>query len=82
VIAAVDGPAAKDGTEAPRTRLVRGKHGKMIRVVERRPALSQAKTTKAARTKVAAKAPAKRVVKTAAKPAAKVTSKVTRTAQR
>ncbi|MDN4573154.1 lytic transglycosylase [Pandoraea cepalis] len=90
VAAASEAPAAATGDgEAPRTRLVRGKHGKMIRVVERRPAASPAKTTKAAtsggktaRTKVAAKAPAKTVAKTAAKPAAKTSSKVTRTAQR
>ena len=89
VAAASEAPAASGDGEAPRTRLVRGKHGKMIRVVERRPAVSQAKTTKAAasggktaRTKVAAKAPAKTVARTAAKPAAKTSSKVTRTAQR
>ena len=82
VAAASEVPAATGDGEAPRTRLVRGKHGKMIRVVERRPAVSQAKTTKAARTKVAAKAPAKTVTRTAAKPATNTTSTVTRTAQR
>ena len=85
--------AASEGSAAPRTRLVRGKNGKMIRVVDHRPAVSPTKTarttkaaasgSKTAKAKVAAKAPAKTVARTAAKPAAKkAPAKVTRTAQR
>ncbi|AJC19322.1 transglycosylase SLT domain-containing protein [Pandoraea pulmonicola] len=96
VVAASAAPAAaaKDDDDAPRTRLVRGKNGKMIRVVERRPAASPAKATKtaadtkssrsvkSASAKSASKAPARTVAKTAAKPAAKASAKVTKTAQR
>ena len=82
--------AAKSDDDAPRTRMVRGKNGKMIRVVDHRPAASPAKTTKAAATsskaapaaKVAAKAPAKAPAKTVAKTTAKPATKVTKTAQR
>ncbi|VVE41975.1 lytic transglycosylase [Pandoraea pneumonica] len=88
VLAASAAPAAasKDDDDAPRTRLVKGKNGKMIRVVAQRPAAKSAKTvasnTKAAPAKSASKAPAKTVAKTAAKPAAKAPTKVTKTAQR
>ncbi|VVE90271.1 transglycosylase SLT domain-containing protein [Pandoraea bronchicola] len=92
VMAASAAPAAaaKDDDEAPRTRMVRGKNGKMIRVVDRRPAASPAKAAvaggKTAPAKVASKAPAKAsakaVTKTASKPAAKAPAKVTKTAQR
>jgi membrane-bound lytic murein transglycosylase D len=96
VVAASAAPAAavKDDDDAPRTRLVRGKNGKMIRVVEHRPAASPAKATKtaadtksarsvkSASAKSASKAPARTVAKTAAKPAAKASTKVTKTAQR
>lgn len=88
VLAASAAPAAasKDDDDAPRTRLVKGKNGKMIRVVDQRPAAKSAKTvasnTKAAPAKSASKAPAKTVAKTAAKPAAKAPTKVTKTAQR
>ncbi|ODP31037.1 transglycosylase SLT domain-containing protein [Pandoraea sp. ISTKB] len=80
--------AAKDDDDAPRTRMVRGKNGKMIRVVDHRPAASPAKSTKAVASKsapaakVAAKAPAKAPAKTVAKAAAKPATKVTKTAQR
>ncbi|VVE73710.1 lytic transglycosylase [Pandoraea captiosa] len=80
--------AAKNDDDAPRTRLVKGKNGKMIRVVDHRPAASPATSAKSAKTataskaapaaKVASKAPAKPVAKAAAKPA----TKVTKTAQR
>lgn len=88
VLAASAAPAAasKDDDDAPRTRLVKGKNGKMIRVVDQRPAAKSAKTvasnTKASPAKSASKAPAKTVAKTAAKPAAKAPTKVTKTAQR
>ncbi|AJE97045.1 transglycosylase SLT domain-containing protein [Pandoraea apista] len=84
-------PAAKNDDDAPRTRMVRGKNGKMIRVVDRRPtaspakaAVASSKTTAPAKvaSKAPAKAPAKTVAKTAAKPAAKAPAKVTKTAQR
>lgn len=79
-------PAAKEDDDAPRTRMVRGKNGKMIRVVERRPAASPAKaavaSSKTAPAKVASKAPAKASAKTATKTAAKAPAKVTKTAQR
>ncbi|VVE41472.1 lytic transglycosylase [Pandoraea horticolens] len=79
--AAPAAPAAKED-DAPRTRMVRGKNGKMIRVVDRRPAASPAKaavaSSKTAPAKVASKAPAKAPAKTAAKAPAKVT----KTAQR
>ncbi|VVE56180.1 lytic transglycosylase [Pandoraea capi] len=80
--------AAKDDDNAPRTRLVRGKNGKMIRVVDHRPAASPAKSTKAVASKsapaakVAAKAPAKAQAKAQAKAPAKPSTKVTKTAQR
>ncbi|WP_374627766.1 transglycosylase SLT domain-containing protein [Pandoraea sp.] len=91
--AASAAPAASESSAAPRTRLVRGKNGKLIRVVDHRPAASPTKTArttkaapsggKTAKAKVAAKAPAKTVARTAAKPAAKkAPAKVTRTAQR
>ncbi|AKC71471.1 transglycosylase SLT domain-containing protein [Pandoraea oxalativorans] len=82
--------AAKDDDDAPRTRLVRGKNGKMIRVVDHRPAAKPTKTAVASKAapaakvaskapvKAAAKAPAKAVAKSSAKPA----TKVTKTAQR
>lgn len=91
VIAASAAPAApaaasKDDDDAPRTRLVKGKNGKMIRVVDHRPAAKPTKTVasnaKAAPAKAVSKAPAKTVAKTAAKPAAKAPAKVTKTAQR
>ncbi|MCI3205346.1 MULTISPECIES: transglycosylase SLT domain-containing protein [Pandoraea] len=84
--------AAKDDDDAPRTRMVRGKNGKMIRVVDHRPAASPAKSTKAVASKSApaakvvakapAKAQAKAPAKTVAKAAAKPSTKVTKTAQR
>ncbi|WP_087721642.1 transglycosylase SLT domain-containing protein [Pandoraea sp. PE-S2T-3] len=84
--APVASAASKDEDDAPRTRLVKGKNGKMIRVVDHRPAAKTTKTvvstTKAAPAKSAGKAPAKVVAKTAAKPAAKAPAKVTKTAQR
>ncbi|VVE82788.1 transglycosylase SLT domain-containing protein [Pandoraea sputorum] len=82
--------AAKDDDDAPRTRLVRGKNGKMIRVVDHRPAAKPTKAAVASKAapaakvaskapvKAAAKAPAKAVAKSSAKPA----TKVTKTAQR
>ncbi|MCE4060412.1 transglycosylase SLT domain-containing protein [Pandoraea sputorum] len=82
--------AAKDDDDAPRTRMVRGKNGKMIRVVDHRPAAKPTKTAVASKAapaakvaakapvKAAAKAPAKAVAKSSAKPA----TKVTKTAQR
>ncbi|VVE23816.1 lytic transglycosylase [Pandoraea iniqua] len=88
--AAAVASASKDDDDAPRTRLVKGKNGKMIRVVDHRPATKPAKAvasnTKAAPAKSVSKAPvkaaAKTVAKTAAKPAAKAPAKVTKTAQR
>ncbi|EON13668.1 MULTISPECIES: transglycosylase SLT domain-containing protein [Pandoraea] len=84
--AAPAAPAAKEDDDAPRTRMVRGKNGKMIRVVDRRPAASPAKaavaSSKTAPAKVASKAPAKAQAKTVAKTAAKAPAKVTKTAQR
>ncbi|VVE20641.1 lytic transglycosylase [Pandoraea iniqua] len=88
--AAAVASASKDDDDAPRTRLVKGKNGKMIRVVDHRPAAKPAKAvasnTKAAPAKSVSKAPvkaaAKTVAKTAAKPAAKAPAKVTKTAQR
>ncbi|WP_087686731.1 transglycosylase SLT domain-containing protein [Pandoraea sp. PE-S2R-1] len=84
--APVASAASKDEDDAPRTRLVKGKNGKMIRVVDHRPAAKTTKTVastaKAAPAKSAGKAPAKVVAKTAAKPAAKAPAKVTKTAQR
>lgn len=86
VMAVSAAPAAKEDDDAPRTRMVRGKNGKMIRVVDRRPAASPAKaavaSSKTAPAKVASKAPAKAPAKTAAKTAAKAPAKVTKTAQR
>ncbi|VVE38134.1 transglycosylase SLT domain-containing protein [Pandoraea terrigena] len=83
VAAASEAPAARNDGEAPRTRLVRGKHGKMIRVVERRPTKAAVAGNRTAKTRVASKAPAKSVTKVAAKPAAKkAPAKVTKTAQR
>ncbi|AKM29393.1 lytic transglycosylase [Pandoraea faecigallinarum] len=92
VAASAPEPAAKNDDDAPRTRLVKGKNGKMIRVVDRRPAAGPAKTTRTAAgkaapaagvsAKAAAKAPARTVAKAAAKPAAKTATKVTKTAQR
>ncbi|BET10877.1 transglycosylase SLT domain-containing protein [Pandoraea sputorum] len=82
--------AAKGDDDAPRTRLVRGKNGKMIRVVDHRPAAKPTKAAVASKAapaakvaskapvKAAAKAPAKAVAKSSAKPA----TKVTKTAQR
>lgn len=88
--AAAVASASKDDDDAPRTRLVKGKNGKMIRVVDHRPAAKPTKAVasnvKAAPTKSVSKAPvkaaAKTVAKTAAKPAAKAPAKVTKTAQR
>ncbi|ALS60962.1 transglycosylase SLT domain-containing protein [Pandoraea norimbergensis] len=88
--APVAASASKDDDDAPRTRLVKGKNGKMIRVVDHRPAAKTTKTVastaKAAPAKSAGKAPAKAatktVAKTAAKPVAKAPAKVTKTAQR
>jgi membrane-bound lytic murein transglycosylase D len=79
-------PAAAKDDDAPRTRMVRGKNGKMIRVVDRAAAKAAVASSKTAPAKSAskapAKAPAKTVAKTAAKPAAKAPAKVTKTAQR
>ncbi|VVE80260.1 transglycosylase SLT domain-containing protein [Pandoraea sputorum] len=82
--------ATKGDDDAPRTRLVRGKNGKMIRVVDHRPAAKPTKAAVASKAapaakvaskapvKAEAKAPAKAVAKSSAKPA----TKVTKTAQR
>lgn len=86
-VAAASAPAAKDDEEAPRTRMVRGKNGKMIRVVDHRPAAKPAKvaaSSKAAPARTTgktAKASAKAVTRTAKAPA-KASTKVTKTAQR
>lgn len=95
VVAAASEPvavASKDDDDAPRTRMVRGKNGKMIRVVERRPAAPAAKVTATAKsnakapakaaTHVASKAPAKAPAKVTATAKAKTNAKVTKTAQR
>ncbi|AJP58154.1 lytic transglycosylase [Pandoraea vervacti] len=78
--------AAKNDDDAPRTRLVKGKNGKMIRVVDHRPAASPTTSAKSTKTapaaKVASKTPAKASAKPVAKAAAKPATKVTKTAQR